>query len=252
MNTFSNMKVATRLAFGFGLAVALGVGCAGFAAWQMKRLAGEMDALANDRMVKVALLTDSKDNMNSAARAVRNIVISRDPALQSAERKKVEQARAANVKLYAELDKRLTLPRAQALHKIVRDNEPAYEAGLERVMDLAAKGQTEDAGKLLIGEVRTAQATIFKALDEGIDVQQDAAREAAKASSEGASRDTTLLVALTTLMAALGAFVAWAITRSLSRALGAEPGEVSDAVQRVAAGDLTMLESRCAPATPRA
>jgi len=240
MNTLSNMKVATRLALGFGLTVALGVGSAGLAAWQMKRLAGEMDALANDRMVKVDLLTDSKDNMNSAARAVRNIVISRDPALHAAERKKVEEARAATVKLFAELDKRLVLPRAKELHKIVLDNAPGYEAGLDRVMDLAVKGQTDEAAKLLIGDVRTAQATIFKALDEGIDVQQAVARDAAKASGEGAARDTALLLVLTAVMAAIGGLVAWTMTRSLSRALGAEPGEVSEAVQRVAAGDLTV------------
>ena len=53
----------------------LGVIAAVVATLQLRQLAGELNEVANDRMVKVEKFSEVKDNLNAIARYARNIVI---------------------------------------------------------------------------------------------------------------------------------------------------------------------------------
>ncbi len=77
---------------------------------------------------------------------------------------------------------------------------------------------------------------LFKAVDASTDQQ----RELASRCQGGFCGATQRLAAvpLALAMGVTGGAVGWFISRNLSRALGAEPDEVSDAVQRMADGDL--------------
>ena len=239
MNPSTDMKVSTRLALGFGLAVFLGIVIAVFATLRMKALAADLDTLANDRMVKVDKFTDVKDNANSVARAVRNLIIVHDPAAQQAEKNKIADVGAANAAILTELDAMITLPKAREMMDQLKAARPAYYAALSHVVELAETGREDEAGKFLLAEVRPRQDAIFKVLDDSRDYQHDLAMQLAAQARADASRDALVLLGLALAIALVGGAIAWTIVRSLSRALGAEPAEVSAAVQRVADGDLS-------------
>ena len=150
------MKVSTRLAIGFGVATALGVGIATLGTVQMRTLSKDLNEVATDRMVKVDKFSDLKDNLNTRARTVRNIVIASDPAVQATEKKLIEELKERNSKLLAELDKMLVLPEGRALLKAIEDARGPYDAAMTRVVELAEAGKDEEAGKLLMGDVRGA------------------------------------------------------------------------------------------------
>jgi methyl-accepting chemotaxis protein len=137
------------------------------------------------------------------------------------------------------LEKTIRIPRGVELLKTINDTRPAYNQGIDRAIELAKNRKAREAGLLLLGDVRSKQDVIFKAVLESNKMQSELAHQIANEATKNAERDVLIFAGLVLAMAAVGFTVAWAITRNLNRALGAEPGEVSEAVQRVADGDLT-------------
>ena len=234
----SQLKVSTRLALGFGLSVALGVTIAVVGTLQMRSLAAQVNELANNRMPKVDKLANIKDNINTAARSVRNALLTTDAAVRAVEIKRIGDVRAANAKLISELDVTLVLPKPRELLKVILDTRIRYAEAMDRALALSANGQAEAATQLLFGEVRDQQLILFKAIDESTDIQSDIAKRLGKDAAASATTNAALMLAMAAAMAVLGGLIGWALTRSLGRALGAEPADVSAAVQRVADGDL--------------
>ncbi len=234
-----NLTVARRLALGFGATIALGLAIVAYAAVVMARLSNSLEELSGDRMVKVALLSELKDNFQTIGRYTRNTVINPQPAFVEAEKAKIAKLRARNADILSELDKMITLPAGRALYKTIADGRGPYNAALDRAIEIAVKGDIAGAGAYLVGEVRELQNVVFKATDDSVRMQQELANGLAKGGRESAHASVLLMAALTALMALIGGAVAWALTRQLRRALGAEPDALNEAVARVAQGDLS-------------
>jgi methyl-accepting chemotaxis protein len=236
---FKSLTVAKRLALGFGATVVLGVGVAGYAAITMHSLSASVEELSSDRMVKVAQFSTVKDNMQAIGRYARNIILSEDPTFVEGEQKKIAELRAANSELLGKLDKSVTLPSGREFLKSITENRGAYNAAMDRAIELGGRGEAAAAVAYLLGEVRTLQNIVFKAVDDSTNLQQELAKALAAQSRATASFSVLLMSALALLMAIIGTTVGWLLTRNLSMALGAEPGELSNAVSRVADGDLS-------------
>jgi len=236
---FEHMTVRSRLALGFGLTVAIGVAIVAYAAITMNRLSAGVEELALNRMVKITQFTDLKDNFQTIGRFARNIVINSDPAFVEGEKKKIAELRAKNGEILSKLDKTITVPRARELYTVITENRGPYNAALDRAIAMAVKGDQAAAGAYLVGEVRALQDVVFKAADDSSDLQQGIADNLAKEAEEAAAFSVVLMSGLAVLMAAIGAAVGWLLTRNLRLSLGAEPGALSEAVGRVADGDLS-------------
>jgi len=233
------LKVSTRLALGFGAAVLLGLLIAVIGAVQMNSLSGMVDRLAKDRIAKMGKLDNLKDAINDGARAVRNLLLATDPQAKVAEVKQVRESRAAVDQMLADLDKVLAAPRARELLKGITDSRVAYERSLEQVIAFDEEGKAQEGVALLLGEARRHRTVLFKATDELMGFQVDLATEDAVRAGDAAETSSWLMMLGAAVMAAVGGVVGWTLSRNLSRALGAEPSELSEAVQRVADGDLT-------------
>ena len=236
----NSMKVSTRLTLGFGVIVMIGITIAIIGALKMRTLASSLDEVASKRMVKVAQFTEFKDNLNVIARAARNILISDDAAFRDAEKTRINELRATNLAILAELEKATNLPKAREYLKIITDNRGPYNNAIDRAIALAEKGEMAEASRALIVEPRALQSAVFKATDDSRVLQKDIADKLAQEAAEAASTSVTLLSGMALLMFLVGGGVGWMIVRDLSRALGAEPSELSDAASRVADGDLMM------------
>jgi len=236
------MKVSTRLALGFGATVALAVGIVAYAALTMNALSSDVHELATNRMVKVTQFAELKDNLHVIGRSVRNIIIiDNDPAKYAVEEKRIHELRARNSELLDALDKSLVLPKARDLFKVIMDTRGPYIAATDRAVQHAMKNENVQAATVLLGEARPLQQTLFNAVDESSKLQEELAEHLAHAAEETAIFSVLLMSGLAVLMAAIGGLVGWLLTRNLRTALGAEPTELSDAVGRVADGDLTQV-----------
>ncbi|WPC66702.1 methyl-accepting chemotaxis protein [Rhodoferax ferrireducens] len=239
MALFTNMKVSTRLALGFGAIVLIGTAISIFGALKMRTLAGNLDEVANNRMVKTFQFAAYKDNLNIVASSVRNMVITQDNNLRNGEKKKIEESRAANAKLLAQLEQSTHSPQATEFLKIIKETGPRYYIGIDKVSELASRGADASAGSELMGDVQNLQNTLFKAVGDSMALQQTLAAKLANEAAAEAAASMTVLISLALLMLLIGTGVGWAITRNLSRSLGGEPAELCDAVSRVADGDLS-------------
>jgi methyl-accepting chemotaxis protein len=237
----AGMKVSTRLALGMGAVVILGMVIVIFGALTMRSLSKDVDELARNRMVKVARFTDVLDNFNLIARQVRNVVITTDPAYQQELKSKIAEARTKNTATLAELDKDISAPNSRALFNIITEKRKAFNEASDRAIELAIKGDRAAAGALLLGEIRDIQTPLFKAVDDSRDLQHDLADDLATRASDTAQRTVTLMALLALAMAAIGGAVGWLLTRNLRSTLGAEPAELSAAVDRFADGDLSQV-----------
>lgn len=239
------MKVVTRLALGFGIVATIGILITIIGSFRMSELATDLDQVANNRMVKVAQFTELKENFNSIGLLTRNIVISENVALHSEEKKKIATLRAANSELLEKLDKTLKIPQARNLLKIITDNRGIYNSSIDRVIALTEKGDEAEAERLLFNETLALQNIVFKATDDSRKLQKELSEKIAGEAAELARTSVSLMTGMAILMFVIGSLVGLIISRDLLRALGAEPSELSEAVNRVAKGDLdTPLQVR--------
>ena len=233
------LTVAWRLWFGFGLVVAIGIGISIFGAASLINLSGDESELSAGRLAKVFQLSEVKDNLNAIARFTNIVFISGDEDYRDYAKAKISDLRQRNKDLLAELDKTISEPKARQIQKNLNDNLGPFDEAMNQAIDLAIKGNRDAAGELLVGEVRTLQNLVFTAVDDSRALQKSIAAATAAQAQERSRENGAWMIALGLLMAVLGGSIAWFTSRNISRALGAEPGELSGRVGHVASGDLS-------------
>ncbi len=236
---FSNMKVSTRLSLGFGLVGALALVLAVVAYAKVSRLSNGISSLIDDRMVKTSKLNEVRYWQNVAVIAVQNMVIAQDAEQRKAGLARIAEARKRNTQLYAELDQIVNLPRGRELLKSIISARTVFSEHLDQAIALANAGQQPQAGAEVLGPLLSAQQHYFATVDEFLAFQRQLAETAGQEAKQEVQRTSVILVVLTLAAMASGAVVALSIIRNLTRQLGAEPADVSAAIERVAGGDLS-------------
>ncbi len=236
---FDRLRIGQRVACGFAVAVVamLVVSAVGWIA--LRDQGREMRVLAGERTQTLSTVRTVRDNANIIALAARNVLLSDTSEEMAEQRKLIADARAANVKLVKQLADIDTSEDGRALLVKIEAARKDHVAAIDRVV-AAGVDRALDLGKEYVRtELRKSQAAYSAAIDEYVAHQTAQMAAAAKSASASGNRNS-LLMLLVTVVAGLGAAVlAWLVTRSVTRPLGGEPGEVSAFVQAVAAGDLT-------------
>ncbi|WP_238455890.1 MCP four helix bundle domain-containing protein, partial [Azohydromonas lata] len=239
MTQHTRLGTSARLALAFGTVAAIGLGISAYSLSTMKSLDGKVDELAHNRLVKIAEFSEMLDNFDGVARSARNYLISDDKNFQAGEREKIRHYREKNAALLVEFDKVIVIPRGKELLKTIEDNRGQFVTAVDKALELADQGNKAEAGKQLLGPARELQHVIFKAVMESRDMQQDMAKELARESEATVQTAMSVMGVLALLMAVIGGAVAWVTARGLRKALGAEPAELADIVNRVADSDLS-------------
>jgi methyl-accepting chemotaxis protein len=242
MNLFNKMRVATRLALGFGVLLAAMLVISALSIVQLNSIGSKVDDLANNRMVKVQKFNELKGNFQTIARIARSVALIEDPQLAKVEADKIPPMRERNSKLLAELEPMIVIPRGVELMKTIQRTRGPYNQSIGEAIRLGLTGDANDAKQateLLLGDVARQQDIIFQAVDESLAMQEEQAGAGARETAATIAFAQRLTLILVVIAGLVGTFMAVAIARGLTRALGAEPDEVSQAVGRVADGDLS-------------
>ena len=241
---FKHMKVSLRLAIGFGMLIAALLVASSVALFRLNAINEAVDELVGNRMVKIRQFTELKENLNAIARIVRNVALITDVPTASAEAARIAPLRARNNELLAELGKTLVLPKAKELLKDINETRPSYNARLDDAIKLGLTGKPDDAQaatEIIVGDLRAKQNALFKAVDESLALQQNIAQEIGQRADKMVLSSLTLVMAIAAVATLAGIVIARSISVSITRELGAEPGELADVVGRVASGDLTSI-----------
>ncbi|NBS46276.1 MAG: methyl-accepting chemotaxis protein [Betaproteobacteria bacterium] len=239
MSFLSSMKVSSRIALSFAVPMVVGTLIVAYSIVAMRTLEHEVNEVAKDRLAKVEALQEVRDGMALAATLASNAVITPEASARESEKRRILTLRAETQQKLAALDKKFVIPRSRELLQQIASTRASYNEMIDRVLELAERGDSVAAGRLLLGSVRERQEVLFRALDESIALQREQANGLASKAASDAAFGAGLLVVLALVMISLAAGLAWGIVRNLTRAFGAEPEEVNAAVNRVARGELT-------------
>ena len=233
---FANMKIGLRLALGFVVVLALMAALAVVGINGMASVQGRLDEIVQDNMHKMDLNNKMARSLNDVQRLMRTLMLLKDPAGQAAQRKAIDKSRAEYNDAFDELIKLPASEKGKSLRASIKENALVVRPINDKVIELSASGKTEEAIALLLGEARPAAQKWQTAIDVNIAFQDEGTKADYAAAQAAYASANNMMLTLAGLAIALGALLAWFLTRSITSPIG----EALTAVNRLADGDLTV------------
>ena len=232
---FANLKIGLRLGVGFAVLIMASLLMALYGRVQLGRIDAEVKNLTEDRMEKVFMLLEVKDNMQSVSRGVRNLILVGEEKQFDREKGLMEARIGENTELLKKLDEGIVSAAGRELMAAVNAARKPYRDTLDKVIALASGKRKEDALELLLTDGKTTQSAYFKAVDELVAHERALMKDSVEAVQATTQRAGLLLPAVALVAAAFSAFLAWRLTRSITQPLA----EALKVAQAVSSGDLT-------------
>jgi len=231
----ANLKIAKRLALGFGIVCVLLVGSQAFGIRILSKVsAGSVD-VAERRVPNIIATSAVLAEVNDQAIAIRNMMLNTDPADREKQRAELDASRKAVQADFAHLRETLRFPNALALlDRMVAANDK-YVAGIEKMVKMIEAGEDEASHAYLLNVLRPALAELKAAVNDQLAMQKEFS---IKTAAEAVEMDRSMRVWMTVLAlaslavaCAVGYWITRSITRPMARAL--------EVANTVAAGDLS-------------
>jgi methyl-accepting chemotaxis protein len=217
---FLKLKISTRLTLGFTVMLLLMVVISGIAMTSFTKMNNKVDIITEDKWPKTVMLNEINDNINLAARALRNAIIVTDPTESKKELERVSKVRATVTDLVRKLEKTVASSEGKALLQDIKDHRAAYAVVQGEIISLIESGNKIEAGQFLVGKFRPLQKSYFDSVEKMIDFQ---AKELLKAGGDvektyKSAQQVMIILLVVSLFAA--ALVGLLITRSITVPLG--------------------------------
>lgn len=123
------------------------------------------------------------------------------------------------------------------LAEVINNIEVDTQAATAKLIELRQKGEIEKAQQMLLNEVSGKYSAWLKAINNFIDYQEAAIKGKVGEVESIASGFATLMIIISLLAIALGAYLAFNMIRYVQKTLGAEPDQLKAYAQSLAQGD---------------
>jgi methyl-accepting chemotaxis protein len=234
MSMFSNLKIGTRLALGFGATVLVMAGIVATASAGLNIVHEDVELINDDRYPKVKLIGQLIESLNQQARSARNLLIMETPEDLEREKQVIAAAREKLNHGYSRLETMVASEQGKAqLAKALKTNGD-YNLALDTFLGHVNAGDEAKAREHLLQRLRGQTIDYIKSLDEFRVYQEDLMEETGKRAQVDVDRTQLLLVVAAALGALLAGLIGWAVTRSVTRPLASSVA----VLDRVAQGDL--------------
>ncbi|KHS86392.1 methyl-accepting chemotaxis protein [Pectobacterium carotovorum] len=234
---FKNIKIGNRLFLGFGLLILLTLTLSSVSYYFMKNIGAEFDEVTEDRMVKVDMLRDIQDVLNTNVRTLRDIILL--PADRTQEK---QELKATIVKttdtasdIYKKLDGMVNSERARELFNQLIDIRKQYSLSINKAIGYAMEDEDALATELVFGDIANIQAVYFAKLSEFTGLQVSFVDHAKQVTRTYITNALLWMLVLSIFSTALGCFTAWSLTRSVTIPLST----ALSSAKRISAGDLS-------------
>ena len=232
------MKVATAMGLGFGLVILMGLAIAIIARVQLERNSNETRLLVEDRMAKALWTRTIQNNLNIQAIAIRDIALADDAGEKQAKKKIIDTVRAETGAMFKKLDETVNSEQDRRALKSAFEARNAYNAAMNKAIDLGLAGDANGARTTLNTEGHQAQTALHHPLEELVGLQRKLMEDSAKRVQDIASTTSLLMLVIALISLVAGTAIAWLLTRSITRQLGGEPDYASAVAREIAAGNL--------------
>ncbi len=235
MKAFSNMKIGMRLGLGFGVVVLLLAGVTALGVTRLSALNDETHLITDDRMPKIALGAQIRQDVNTVATNLRDMLLTTDAEKTREYREALVAARNRVGENMTKMDKMVNTEKGRKLFDAIQSTRAKFVAGHNEVIKLVEAGNRKEAMAFMLGTVAGQQRAFATALNDLAVLQSDLATKSAVYAGEVYVEAKNMMLALAGLALLLACGVAFWVTRSITRPLA----NAVDVAQKVAAGDLT-------------
>ncbi|WP_373991246.1 methyl-accepting chemotaxis protein [Duganella sp. BuS-21] len=238
--TLNNLKVGTRLGLGFGAVLLMLAISTGLSLYSQSELARSSDEIVTETYPKVQQAQLIMNHNNKIARSLRNALLIRDDAKAEKELAVIMEKRKENTEAMSKLGEMVKSAKGQEFFQAMQAARVPFNESLDEVMRLRREDNVDAAVDEMLGKMRGLQLAYMGAIDAMI-AHQSASMERARADAEATYvRSRNLAIILGAASLALGAALAWLISRQLLRQLGGEPNHVAAIAGKIAGGDLAV------------
>ncbi|KFB68948.1 methyl-accepting chemotaxis protein [Candidatus Accumulibacter vicinus] len=234
-----NYAISLRLALGFGLLTALVALMALTGVFQMSRINAHFHEITHSTTPQKEMALRLRIILDGRAIAARDVVLATEKADRTAAIERLGKLRDEFVRVHDKLDASLKSTDAQPqefelLGRVMEANAKA-KAVVDDLINLVNSGAETEARTAALA-VRGAFDKVREALDAFSGWQDRQSETSMKDAADAYATAKTLLFALLALSLAIAVGGAVLITRSITRPVG----QVLQAVETIAAGDLTV------------
>ena len=236
----NKLGVGRRLAASFSILLAIMVLLALQSLSRMATIQDKLDRIVTHDNVKLGTIMEMRQSVMNAILNGRNIALMSDAAEIEAENKRLAANRAVYADTFKKLEALAATPSEKAALEKITATRAASVAVVTRMTGLKQSGDREGANRVLLSELQPLQAATIEAMDAMVALEEGFVATAADEAraAHAAARLQTALIALAAL--AIGALLAWSITRGLLRQLGGEPAYAATIAEQIAKGALNV------------
>jgi len=238
---FTNMKIGSRLTFGFGVVLVLAILITMVSLWQLHAVADASREMMKLPVAKERMASDWSNYVVNGITRTTAIAKSTDPSLSEFFASEAAESSRVSVEIMKKLEPSLINQQEKDLYAKVQEVRKAYVSGRDGVMKLKSEDRADEASQMFQSDYLPAAQNYRKLLADFVDMQrQQLDRDAAQIDAiESDSRAQLVLLAVLALV--FGLLCAWYLTRGITRPLDT----ALRAARRVADGDLTgVIEAR--------
>jgi methyl-accepting chemotaxis protein len=236
-------SVKAKLSWSFGLLAAMVLIVSGFSLKALDDANGRFAGYVAGIGARADMAVSVRTAVDRRAIAARNMALVTAAGDFEAEKAAEEQAQKDVESALSKLNEMMSSAtdstnQGRGLVSDISQIEAKYTPVAKTIVSLASAGKRDEAAKMINEECRPLLAALIKATDSYADYTRDREAGLVRESAERYATQRNLLIAicLGTLLTAVVAGIL--ITRSLLRALGAEPDALGSVAQRIAQGDL--------------
>ncbi|MRW94310.1 methyl-accepting chemotaxis protein [Duganella sp. FT80W] len=235
-----HLKVSTRLGLGFGAVLLMLAITVGLSIYSLGKLADNTDDIVTESYPKVLQAQQVMNHNNKIARSLRNALLIHDEAKAAKEIATVMEKRKENDVAMRKLSDMIKTSESRDFFNAVQAARKPFNESLDEVLRLRREGDINGAVDQMLGKMRALQLAYMDAIDALIAHQSANMEKARVEAEETYIQSRNLAIALGLVALALGAALAWLISRQLLRQLGGEPTDVTAIAGQIASGDLAV------------
>ena len=214
---FKNMKMASKLALGFGLTGLILVLISTLSIVRFKSLGETVNLVIHDRYAKVEMVFLIHEHQNLQARYLRNAILSaKNPEQMESWLTKVEQEAAGNAELIEKLTPLILSPKGLELFGQLKSFREPYALSRAELVKTLRSGKVDEATDYLLNQFQKPQLDYFHAAEALIKYQEDLMRTDSAQMEADIANAVALTAGLTLVALGIALLISVFITRSIT------------------------------------
>jgi methyl-accepting chemotaxis protein len=234
--SLNQLSIGKRLALMLGLILVLSLTGSVIAFVQLRHLGAEMETMVERNVRTERAGSDWLRHTTAGVQRAAAIAKSSDSALIAYFAPMTASAIQQTNDLQKFIETQMDQPEERALFDATGEYRKGYLAAREEVSKLKLAGDLEGANRVFTTRFEPTAASYLANVQKIVDMQRGQLDAAARRSEALRARTGTMLAVAGTLSLALGALLAWLLSRSITRPLR----EAVDVAEAVAAGNLAV------------